>query len=123
MKTNLNPRQAAVVSKMVKENKSATQAYAEVYPVANSETARSAASRMLANVNVQNALEEALREEGIDEQSIAKELVNIRKSWDWRAKEAYVKNAAKFLGYDKQESAPQAPVQVGNIVNNWAKDK
>jgi hypothetical protein len=106
-----------VVSKIVKEGKAASTAYAEVYPVQNSNVAAANASRLLGNANVQNALQEALRAEGIDEASIATELVKIRKSWDWKAKDAYVKHAAKFLGYDQQQGSPIA--QVGNIVNNW----
>lgn len=119
---SLNPRQAEVIKKIVEEGKSQTAAYAEVYPVKNSEVATAGASRMLANVNVQNALQEALRDQGIDEQSIAETLITIRKNRDWRAKEAFVKHAGKFLGYDTSSQA--GPVaQVGNIVNNWVSEK
>lgn len=117
----LNPRQAAVITKIVKEHKSGTQAYAEVYPVKNSDVARANVSTMLANPSVQNALQQALRDAGINEESIATELVKIGKSWDWRAKDAYVKNASKFLGYDQEQKQPIA--QVGNIVNNWMAEK
>jgi len=105
----------------VDEGKSQTQAYAEIYPVKNSEVASAASARMLGNVSVQNALQEALREKGIDEESIADTMVQIRNNRDWRAKDAYIKYAGKFLGYDREGTGPVA--QVGNIVNNWVTEK
>lgn len=110
-----------VIKKIVTESKPASVAYAEVYPVANSAVAATNASNLLRNPNVQNAMQIALREAGIDEVSIAGELNKIRKSWDWRAKDAFVKHSSKLLGYGNEEGS--APVQVGNIVNNWKVSK
>lgn len=120
-KPKLNHRQAAVIEKMVVEHKSATQAYAEVYPVKNSEVAQVNASRMLSNAKVQNALQESLHRHGHTEDRISEELENIRKQRDWRAKDAYVGRVSTFLGYGKEQTAPVA--QVGNIVNNWTVEK
>lgn len=117
----LNARQLAVINKIVKQRKPAGVAYAEVYDVSNSASADANASRLLSNDRVQNALQIALKKQGIDEDSIATELVNIKNNWDWRAKEAYVKHSAKFLGYGGEEQAPQ--VQVAGVINNWKETK
>lgn len=95
----LNPRQAAVIKKIA-EGKTQTDAYMEVYGVGN-DTARANAPRMLAKASTQ--LARALREKGIDEESIADTLLEIKGNDDWRAKSDYVDKSAKFLGYENKE--------------------
>lgn len=104
----MNPRQKKVV-KLVAEGKSQTAAYKEVYGVESDEVAAAAASRSLGTVKVQNALQEALRAKGVDEDSIADTLIQLKNNRDWRAKESYVDRTAKFLGHDQ---VPQSLTQV-----------
>jgi len=104
----MNPRQKRVV-KLVAEGKSQTAAYKEVYGVTSDDVAKKSASRLLTNDNVKNALQEALRAQGIDEVSIGQTLIEMKNNRDWRAKESFVDRSSKFLGYDQ---GPQSLTQV-----------
>jgi hypothetical protein len=107
----LNPKQAMVIKKIV-EGESASKAYQEVYQTKNGDVAKSNASRLLTNVNVQNALQTALRKEGINETSIAKTLIQVKNNKDWKAKSDFIDKSAKFLGYDQQNQQFQAQTNV-----------
>jgi len=96
----LNPRQAMVIKKIA-EGKSATRAYSEVYD-AKGQVASVNASQLLSKPNVQNALQRALRKQGVDEESIGETLLELKSNRDWRAKESYIKTSAKFLGYKSE---------------------
>ena len=104
----MNPRQKKVV-KLVAEGKSQTAAYKEVYKSKSDSIAAPAASQLLRNPKVQNALQEALRAKGIDEDSIGDTLLEMKNNRDWRAKESYVDRTAKFLGHDQ---GPQSLTQI-----------
>ena len=99
----MNPKQKAVV-KLVAEGQSQTQAYKNVYGVESDDTAKASASRLLTKDNVQNALQKALIRKGLDEDSIADTLLEMRNNRDWRAKESAVDRIAKFHGYSDDKT-------------------
>jgi len=104
----MNPRQKKVV-KLVAEGKSQRAAYKEVYGVTDDNVASANASEMLSKPNVRNALQQALRDQGIDEVSIGQTLIEMKNNRDWRAKESFVDRSSKFLGYDQ---GPQSLTQI-----------
>lgn len=117
----MNPKQKRVV-KLIVEGKSQTAAYKEVYKTSNNDSARASASQMLSKPSVKNALQEALKRKGVDEDSIADTLLEMKRNRDWRAKESYVDRAGKFLGYD---NGPQQLTQInvgGDMGVTFAKD-
>lgn len=104
----MNPRQKKVV-KLVAEGKSQRAAYKEAYGVKDDVVADVNASRLLSSAKVGNALQEALRAKGIDEDSIGDTLLEMKNNRDWRAKESFVDRSTKFLGYDQ---GPQSLTQI-----------
>lgn len=91
------------VVKLVAEGKSQTQAYKDVYGVTTDNVAASSASELLRKPKVQNALQEALRRKGIDEDSIADTLLEMKNNRDWKAKESYVDRVSKFHHYSEDK--------------------
>lgn len=94
----LNPKQAEVVKRVVK-GQSQTQAYKDVYGVTDDNVAAASSSKLLRKDKVQNELQKALHRKGLDEDSIADTLLEMRNNRDWRAKESAVDRIAKFHGY------------------------
>jgi hypothetical protein len=99
-KSQLNPKQAAVIKKVV-EGKSQTKAYKEVYGTKDDDIAGASAARMLGNERVKSALQEALEKKGITADSIAETMLEIRQNRDWRAKDAFVDKAVKYTKLDE----------------------
>lgn len=104
----MNPKQKKVI-KLIAEGKSQTAAYKEAYGVKDDKIAAPGASNLLRNPKVQNALQEALRRKGIDEDSIADSLLELKHNRDWKAKESFIDRVAKFHSYD------QAPTQLTQV--------
>lgn len=69
------------------------------YGYTNPLAAAAAGSRLLRNVKVRNSLQASLRERGINEDSIAIALKNLRDSRNAMAKVKYVELSSSFLGY------------------------
>jgi len=99
----MNPKQKKVI-KLIAEGKSQTAAYKEAYGVTDDNQAAVGGSQLIRNPKVQNALQEALRRKGVDEDSITESLLELKHNRDWRAKESFIDRTGKFLGYTEDKS-------------------
>lgn len=62
-----------------------------------------------------NLLQKILIKNGVNEESVAKTMISLSKSRDYRAKTAYIDRAVKYLGYD-YESPDKPTIGQSNIV-------
>lgn len=86
--------------KHLAEGHTQVDAYQMAYPRAKSRTAaKGRSSTKIQEPKIKDYLQKVLRDNGIDEQGIAETLLQLKRSKNWRAKDAFINHSKEMLGY------------------------